>query len=110
MVVGITPCQQRRSSHHVESLGVDEAAAVLATCRGIGRGLVEKLLARNNKVIATTRDAKNATGLQQLAAEHPALTVTELDTSSSSSITSWAASLMQQLPHVDVSWSFFYVV
>lgn len=72
-------------------------------CRGIGRGLVQKLLDRDNHVVATTRSVKEATALQQLAQQHPKLTITELDTSQETSISSWAAHVKQLLPHVDVS-------
>ncbi|KIY96373.1 C-factor [Monoraphidium neglectum] len=74
---------------------------------GIGRGLVEKLLARGNTVIATTRsaDAPSSEPLRRLAAEHPArLVVTELDTASQGSVEAWAAALKDQhkIKHVDL--------
>lgn len=72
------------------------------TCRGIGKGLVEKLLSRQNKVIATTRNSQDASQLQQLAAQHSNLTITQLDTSQPQSIKDWAASLKQHTSHVDV--------
>lgn len=65
--------------------------------------MVEKLLARSNKVIATTRNPQDAIQLQQLASQHPGgLTITQLDTSQPSSIKEWAAQLKQYTNHVDV--------
>jgi NAD(P)-dependent dehydrogenase (short-subunit alcohol dehydrogenase family) len=70
--------------------------------RGIGKGLVEKLLSRQNKVIATTRSPADASQLQQLAAQHSNLTITQLDTSQPQSIKDWAAAVKQHTSHVDV--------
>lgn len=72
-------------------------------CRGIGCGLVEKLLARQNQVIATTRNPTDATHLQQLAAQHKNLVITQLDTSAPDSIKTWAADLKHITNHIDVS-------
>jgi NAD(P)-dependent dehydrogenase (short-subunit alcohol dehydrogenase family) len=63
---------------------------------------VEKLLSRQNKVIATTRSPQDASQLQQLAAQHTNLTITQLDTSQPQSIKNWAATVKQHTSHVDV--------
>lgn len=79
-----------------------KSVVVTGGSRGIGKGLVEKLLSRQNKVIATTRNPQDASQLQQLAAQHSNLTITQLDTSQPQSIKDWAASLKQHTSHVDV--------
>eukprot|EP00878_Enallax_costatus_P046229 GHUV01055955.1.p2 GENE.GHUV01055955.1~~GHUV01055955.1.p2 ORF type:complete len:116 (+),score=47.28 GHUV01055955.1:653-1000(+) len=71
--------------------------------RGIGRGLVEKLLQRNNKVIATTRNPSDAPHLQQLAQQDKNLVITQLDTSVPESIRDWAVGLKQHTHHIDDS-------
>jgi NAD(P)-dependent dehydrogenase (short-subunit alcohol dehydrogenase family) len=63
---------------------------------------VEKLLSRQNNVIATTRSPQDASQLQQLAAQHANLTITQLDTSQPQSIKDWAATIKQHTSHVDV--------
>lgn len=71
--------------------------------RGIGRGLVEKLLTRGNRVIATTRNPDSAIELQRLAQTQPELlTVTALDVSSPESIRAWADTVAAATSHVDV--------
>lgn len=78
-------------------------ARARARCSGIGRGLVEKLLARGNRVIATTRNPESATDLQRLAQAQPELlTVTGLDVSSPDSIKAWADTVAAATSHVDV--------
>lgn len=80
-----------------------KSIVVTGGSRGIGRGLVEKLLARpGNTVIATTRNPADATQLQALAAAHSNLVISQLDTSVPSSIADWAAGLKQHTRHVDV--------
>lgn len=67
---------------------------------------MQKLLARKNHVVATTRVPSEASALQQLVKEHPdgALRITALDTSEPSSISAWASALKEQGPrHIDVS-------
>lgn len=72
-------------------------------CRGIGHGLVKKLLERSNKVIATARVPQDAQQLQQLAAENSNLIVAALDVSQPDSITQFAAEVKTHTQHVDVS-------
>lgn len=72
-------------------------------CRGIGHGLVKKLLERSNKVIATARVPQEAQQLQQLAAENSNLIVAALDVSQPDSITQFAAEVKKHTAHVDVS-------
>lgn len=71
--------------------------------RGIGHGLVQKLLERSNKVIATARVPQEAQQLQKLAAENSNLTVAALDVSKPESIAAFAAEVKKHTPHVDVS-------
>ncbi|GBF88259.1 hypothetical protein Rsub_00971 [Raphidocelis subcapitata] len=74
--------------------------------RGIGRGLVERLLDRGNKVVATGRAAAAAAAaLEPLAARHPrGLVVSELDAADEGSVEKWAEALKAQhgIEHVDV--------
>jgi NADP-dependent 3-hydroxy acid dehydrogenase YdfG len=77
--------------------------ATADVCRGIGHGLVKKLLERSNKVIATARVPQDAQQLQQLAAENSNLIVTALDVSQPDSITQFAAEVKKHTQHVDVS-------
>ncbi|KAF6260680.1 hypothetical protein COO60DRAFT_1294220 [Scenedesmus sp. NREL 46B-D3] len=70
--------------------------------RGIGKALVDKLLSRQNNVIATTRSPQDASELQKLAAQHANLTIMQLDTSKPQSIKDWAAQVQQHASHVDV--------
>lgn len=74
-------------------------------CRGIGHGLVKKLLERSNKVIATARVPQDAQQLQQLAARNSNLIVAALDVSQPDSITQFAAEVKKHTQHVDVSQS-----
>jgi enoyl-[acyl-carrier-protein] reductase (NADH) len=77
--------------------------AIAYVCRGIGHGLVKKLLERSNKVIATARVPQDAQQLQQLAAENSNLIVAALDVSQPDSITQFAAEVKKHTQHVDVS-------
>lgn len=83
----------------VESFSLAPAAC----CRGIGHGLVKKLLERSNKVIATARVPQEAQQLQELAAENSHLTVAALDVSQPDSIQAFAAEVKRHTQHVDVS-------
>lgn len=80
----------------------NKSVVVTGGSRGVGFGLVEKLLARGNRVIATTRDPASAAGLQQLATTNPGLVVTQLEASEPASIKAWAAGLKQHTQHVDL--------
>lgn len=71
--------------------------------RGIGHGLVQKLLERSNKVIATARVPADAQQLQQLAKENSNLTLAALDVSQPDSIAAFAAEVNKHTAHVDVS-------
>lgn len=84
------------------ALTTNSPCAVLM-CRGIGHGLVKKLLERSNKVIATARVPQDAQQLQQLAAENSNLIVAALDVSQPDSITQFAAEVKKHTQHVDVS-------
>ncbi|KAI8465874.1 MAG: short chain dehydrogenase [Monoraphidium minutum] len=84
-----------------------KTCVVTGGSRGIGRGLVEKLLSRGNTVVATTRDAAAASAapLRDLAARHPAaLFVTELDAASAGSVSAWADALTARhgVKHIDL--------
>ncbi|GAX74643.1 hypothetical protein CEUSTIGMA_g2091.t1 [Chlamydomonas eustigma] len=71
--------------------------------RGVGFGLVQQFLRRDNVVIATTRDTTRAHELQKLAETAGGkLIVHELDTSEVSSIKHWSNDLKEDVPHVDV--------
>eukprot|EP00775_Hariotina_reticulata_P011289 gene11289-11439_t len=80
-----------------------KSVVITGGSRGIGRGLVEKLLARpGNKIIATTRNPEDAVQLQQLAQQHDNLIISQLDVSEPDSIQRWAQGLRQHTQHVDV--------
>ena len=67
---------------------------------------VRKLLAKDNRVIATTRDpaGAGAAELRDLASSFPnRLTISALDTAEPSSIKDWAAGLKASgVKHIDV--------
>ncbi|GLI64569.1 hypothetical protein VaNZ11_007890 [Volvox africanus] len=82
-----------------------KTVVVTGGSRGIGLGLVKKFLARDNLVIATSRKSSEATHLHELHKQYPEhLILTDLDTSTTSSITAWAQQIKQQkvTKHVDV--------
>ncbi|KAF8067339.1 csgA [Scenedesmus sp. PABB004] len=82
-----------------------KSVVVTGGSRGVGRGLVEKLLARGNRVIATSRRSPDDAdpSLAALVAAHGGrLTLTQLDTAVPGSIAAWAAGLSTHTPHVDV--------
>lgn len=71
--------------------------------RGIGLEITRQLLYRGNNIVATTRQPKEASELDQLRALHSnRLTVTELDVSNPQSIQSWAAELKNIHKHFDL--------
>lgn len=96
-----------RSSPWRQQAPHPDCTAPINTHRGIGRGLVEKLLARDNTVIATARSAPAArSSLAPLLEAHPSkLLVSELEVSDERGIAAWAAALKGQhgVKHVDVS-------
>ncbi|GIL73427.1 hypothetical protein Vretimale_17582 [Volvox reticuliferus] len=82
-----------------------KTVVVTGGSRGIGLGLVKKFLARNNLVIATSRKSSEATHLHELHKQYPEhLILTDLDTSTTSSITAWAQHIKQHkvANHVDL--------
>jgi NAD(P)-dependent dehydrogenase (short-subunit alcohol dehydrogenase family) len=82
-----------------------KTVVVTGGSRGIGFGLVQHLLARDNTVIATARKTPEAAGLQQLRSKYPAgrLQLLDLDTSQPDSVAQWAAGVKGCTSHVDVS-------
>ncbi|PNH09567.1 C-factor [Tetrabaena socialis] len=71
--------------------------------RGIGLGLVKKLLARENVVIATSRSSADAAHLLALRTQYgDRLQLTDLDTTATSSIAAWAEEVKRRTKHVDL--------
>eukprot|EP00197_Chlamydomonas_leiostraca_P002004 CAMPEP_0202857610 /NCGR_PEP_ID=MMETSP1391-20130828/485_1 /ASSEMBLY_ACC=CAM_ASM_000867 /TAXON_ID=1034604 /ORGANISM="Chlamydomonas leiostraca, Strain SAG 11-49" /LENGTH=247 /DNA_ID=CAMNT_0049536429 /DNA_START=124 /DNA_END=867 /DNA_ORIENTATION=- len=82
-----------------------QTAVVVGGSRGIGLGLVRKLLDRDNRVIATARKPAEAVQLKELGQQYGGkLQVTALDMSEPASVTAWAQSLKEQqgVGHIDV--------
>lgn len=81
-----------------------KTVVVTGGSRGIGFGLVQKFLARDNTVIATARRTSEAAGLHELKSKYPAgrLQLLDLDTSQPDNVAQWAAGVKGCTSHVDV--------
>eukprot|EP01025_Chloroclados_australasicus_P047997 TRINITY_DN5426_c0_g2_i1.p1 TRINITY_DN5426_c0_g2~~TRINITY_DN5426_c0_g2_i1.p1 ORF type:complete len:236 (+),score=22.76 TRINITY_DN5426_c0_g2_i1:52-759(+) len=77
----------------------NKVVVVTGANRGLGLEWCRQLLQKNNKVIGCVRNPQSADKLQSLQGE---IQITQLDTSDEQSIKDWAASLKNQVQHVDV--------
>jgi NAD(P)-dependent dehydrogenase (short-subunit alcohol dehydrogenase family) len=79
----------------------NKVVVVTGASRGIGLEFVKQCLDKNNIVIAACREPKSAAKLQSLQ-PNDALSVTQLDVTSPSSISSWTQKVLQLTPHIDL--------